>query len=70
MNRLKPVQQEVIRRSFGLAGTSRETLADIARDRGVSRERIRVIQQKAIRQLRVLVRQRNENPLVKNGAVF
>ena len=45
-------QRDVLRRRFGLDGTPVQTLADIGRDLGISRERARQIQEDGLRRLR------------------
>ena len=45
-------EEEIISRRFGLDGMGTETLEEIAKDYGVTRERIRQIEQKALRKLR------------------
>lgn len=52
LNKLKGREKHIIRRRFGLGGKAPETLEDIAKSYGVSRERIRQIQLKAMRKLR------------------
>jgi len=49
---LNPRQRIVIERRFGLNDEAVQSLAEIARDFGVSRERVRQIQEDAIRRLR------------------
>ncbi|HMO00413.1 MAG TPA: sigma factor-like helix-turn-helix DNA-binding protein [Miltoncostaeaceae bacterium] len=45
---LPPREREVVRRRFGLAGRSVDTLADVGADVGVSRERVRQIERRAL----------------------
>ena len=52
INKLKGREKTIIKRRFGLGGKSPETLEEIAKYYGVSRERIRQIQYKAMRKLR------------------
>lgn len=52
LSRLSERQRSVLERHFGLNGVEAVTLAEIARDFGVSRERVRQIQQDALRKLR------------------
>ncbi len=52
LDKLKGREKHIIRRRFGLGGKRPETLEDIAKSYGVSRERIRQIQTKAMRKLR------------------
>jgi RNA polymerase nonessential primary-like sigma factor len=47
-------QRMVLQRRFGLDGTPVQSLADIGRDLGISRERARQIQEDALRRLRKL----------------
>lgn len=51
---LIPRQRMVIERRFGLSGEAVQSLAEIARDLGVTRERVRQIQEEAIKRLRKL----------------
>lgn len=51
---LNPRQRTVIERRFGLDNNAVQSLAEIARDLGVTRERVRQIQEEAIRRLRKL----------------
>ena len=55
INKLKGREKQIIRRRFGLGGKAPETLEDIAKSYGVSRERIRQIQYKAMRKLRTVM---------------
>ncbi len=50
---LSSIETDVVRRRFGLDGTSEETLQEIADSYGRSRERIRQIQAGALKKLRV-----------------
>ena len=52
-------EQFVIERRFGFNGHGRQTLAEIAQSLGVTRERVRQIEGKALSKLRVKARQRN-----------
>lgn len=49
---LNPREADVIRRRFGLDGNDRETLDDIGRSYDISKERVRMIESKALRKLR------------------
>lgn len=49
---LSPREAEVVRRRFGLNGQPNESFEDIAVSQGVTRERIRQIEAKALRKLR------------------
>ena len=52
IGQLKPNEQRVIRRRFGIGGSDGETLEEIGQSLGVSRERIRQIERKALMQLK------------------
>lgn len=56
LKELPPRQKEVIERRFGLTQLQRETLAQIGQDYGVCRERIRQIQNQALRRLEIEIR--------------
>jgi RNA polymerase sigma factor (sigma-70 family) len=49
---LKPIQADVLRRRFGLGGAESVTLSKIGKDLGLSRERIRQLQNEALDNLR------------------
>lgn len=49
---LTPVEVEVIQKRFGFNGETRMTLEEIGQQRGVTRERIRQIEAKAIAKLK------------------
>ena len=51
---LRERQRIVLERRFGLDGTPLQSLAEIGRDLGISRERARQIQEDALRRLRKL----------------
>ena len=51
-------QRLILQRRFGLDGTPVQSLADIGRDLGISRERARQIQEDALRRLRKMSQQR------------
>lgn len=53
-------QRLVLQRRFGLDGTPVQSLADIGRDLGISRERARQIQEDALRRLRKLAQAKVE----------
>jgi RNA polymerase nonessential primary-like sigma factor len=52
LNRLPEREREVVERRFGLHGFPSQTLAEVGRDLGVTRERVRQIQMQALRRLR------------------
>ncbi len=55
LNVLNPKQREVIERRFGLHGYEPSTLEQVAKELGVTRERVRQIQIDALRRLHVLL---------------
>ncbi|MBT8495674.1 MAG: sigma-70 family RNA polymerase sigma factor [Deltaproteobacteria bacterium] len=59
LSNLKPIEQEVIRRRFGLDDGREVTLQEIADSHGLSRERIRQIQQQALRKVQRVLKQDN-----------
>jgi RNA polymerase primary sigma factor len=52
LHTLKPIEADVLRRRFGLGGEREVTLQEIATEYGLSRERIRQIQEKALSKVR------------------
>jgi RNA polymerase nonessential primary-like sigma factor len=58
---LRPRQQHVVERRFGLNGHAVHSLAEIAVELGVSRERVRQIQEEALKRLRQLSVQNQVN---------
>lgn len=54
LSRLTVRQYEVMQRRFGLGGAPVQSLAEIGRDLGITRERARQIQEEAMRKLRKL----------------
>jgi RNA polymerase nonessential primary-like sigma factor len=54
LSRLTERQLEVMQRRFGLGGAPVQSLAEIGRDLGITRERARQIQEEAMRKLRKL----------------
>lgn len=62
MRALSPIEREVLRRRFGLDGSDREeTFREIAVDHGLSRERIRQIQEAALGKLRARLARLDED---------
>ena len=57
LDRLSDKQREVVVRRFGLQGYDNSTLEEVARELGVTRERVRQIQIDALRRLRVILEQ-------------
>ena len=47
-------EQEIMKKRFGLDGTEESTLASIGKDIGVSRERVRQLEAKALKRLRMM----------------
>jgi len=54
MDRLSRVEKDVLRKRFAIAGEREWTLQEIANEYGLSRERIRQIQEQALGKLRSL----------------
>lgn len=54
MSALNPRQRLIVERRYGLNGEPVHSLAEIALDLGVSRERVRQIQEEALKRLRIL----------------
>jgi RNA polymerase primary sigma factor len=52
LEHLKPVEADVIRRRFGIGYDNQQTLKTVGKIHGISRERVRQIESKAIRELR------------------
>jgi RNA polymerase sigma factor (sigma-70 family) len=61
LRRLRSPERRVLIDRFGLDGCPEQTLAAIGRRMGLSRERIRQIQDKALRELRTFLEQRGWN---------
>jgi RNA polymerase nonessential primary-like sigma factor len=57
--RLPPRQREVLERRYGLNDHGVQTLAEVAAEFGLTRERVRQIQSEALARLRKLVEQRS-----------
>ena len=55
LGRLNEKQREVVERRFGLHGYENATLEQVARELGVTRERVRQIQMEALRRLRYIL---------------
>jgi RNA polymerase primary sigma factor len=53
--KLSPAEAQVIRLRYGLDGSMPMTLESIGRKRGISRESVRIMEQAALRKLRVLL---------------
>ena len=54
LDKLPAREREVVERRFGLHGNPRQTLAEVGDELGVTRERVRQIQLKALRHLRAI----------------
>lgn len=54
-------QRTVLQRRFGLDATPQQSLADIGRDLGISRERARQIQEDALRKLRKMAQEQDRD---------
>lgn len=66
MSHLSDKQQEVLSRRYGLRGFDRETLEDVGKAIGLTRERVRQIQFEALRELRdILKRHGIDRELIK-----
>jgi RNA polymerase nonessential primary-like sigma factor len=52
--RLEPRLRELLERRFGLAGHSAQTLDEIGKSLGVTRERVRQLETRALRELRAV----------------
>jgi RNA polymerase primary sigma factor len=59
MGCLRDREHEVMRRRFGLDGHPPQTLEEVGRELGITRERVRQIQARSIRKIQVAVRQAN-----------
>jgi RNA polymerase primary sigma factor len=59
MGVLRDREREVMRRRFGLDGRPPQTLEEVGRELGITRERVRQIQARSIRKIQVAVRQAN-----------
>ena len=54
LTQLNEREQEIMKKRFGLDGTEESTLAAIGKDIGVSRERVRQLEAKALKRLRMM----------------
>jgi RNA polymerase nonessential primary-like sigma factor len=62
IERLPPRQRHVLQRRYGLNDHAVQTLAEIAAELGLTRERVRQIQSEALARLRTLVRSHEAGP--------
>lgn len=65
--RLPPRQRLVLERRYGLNDQGTQTLAEIATELGLTRERVRQIQSEALKRLRTLVDAENQTPTLPAG---
>ncbi len=63
MGCLREREHEVMRRRFGLDGRPPQTLEEVGRELGITRERVRQIQARSIRKIQVAVRQANRQQI-------
>ncbi|MDY6942409.1 MAG: RNA polymerase sigma factor RpoS [Pseudomonadota bacterium] len=61
LSRLPKKQKEVVERRFGLNGRERETLEQVGREIGLTRERVRQIQVDALKRLRQIMESEGQN---------
>jgi RNA polymerase primary sigma factor len=54
LERLSPRLRDVLQRRFGLAGVHQQTLEEVGRDLGITRERVRQLESRALRELRTV----------------
>ena len=59
LDKLTPREKQIIQMRFGLTGDAPCTLEAIGKQMGISRERVRQIEEKAKKKLRVWARKRN-----------
>jgi RNA polymerase primary sigma factor len=54
LEQLSPRLRDVLQRRFGLAGVHQQTLEEVGRDLGITRERVRQLESRALRELRTV----------------
>ncbi len=59
INTLSPREQTILKLRFGLGGNDEKTLEEVGEQFGVTRERIRQIQDEALKKLRKRIQQRD-----------
>ena len=62
INTLSPREQTILKLRFGLGGNDEKTLEEVGQQFGVTRERIRQIQDEALKKLRKRIQQRDRKP--------
>jgi RNA polymerase primary sigma factor len=62
INTLSPREQTILKLRFGLGGNDEKTLEEVGEQFGVTRERIRQIQDEALKKLRKRIQQRDRKP--------
>ena len=54
LQRLNPRMRHVVTRRFGLDGEAPQTLEEVGNDLGITRERVRQLETRALRELRIV----------------